>query len=276
MGYKPIQIDIYDTRIKDKLLTYDFSINTAIITLSSIADFFDIQSEDESEQNIAIWFWEYIIENGIDVCDAIADITQNRVLRVPQKNEDAHIIHLHGEMYHFWRTVELMIRLPNFYISDDLMAAHKEHYGSWLNKEYFADNGNRIAFINKFVHIVVNYCYGIKDLRAMMNVLDMFDFNELFSDLLIDFPTFNVQLQNAIKQKDYEELTLVIFISYGYPFKLSDDNRKMKELENENEELRQENETLAKAVYDLEQSKVKLAVNCSKAIDQLRSVFSQK
>jgi len=270
--YKPIQIEIYDTRIKDKLLTYDFSINTAIISLSSVADFFDVEEE---ENNIAIWFWEYIVENGIDSCDAITDITVNRVLRVPQKNEDANIINLHGEMYHFWRTVELMIRLPNFYIDDALIDAHIDHYSSWLNVEYFSDDANRLAFINKFVHIVVNYCYCIKDLRAMLNVLEVLEFNEMFSDLLIDFNKFNVELMNAIKQKDYEELTMIIFISYGYPFKLSTESRKVKELEMENEELKDENDGLRKHIGHLEKVKVDLAVNCSKAIDQFRSVFSQ-
>merc|ERR1712083_1051306 len=105
--------------------------------------------------------------------------------------------------------------------------------------------------IDKFVHIVVNYCYCIKDLRAMLNVLEMLEFNELFSDLLLDFNKFSVELMNAIKQKDYEELTMIIFISYGYPFKLSTESRRLKELQMENEELKEENEKLQGQIGDL-------------------------
>ena len=91
--YKSINMDIYDTRIKDKLLTYDFSINT------SITEFFE---ESSSSNNIAIWFWEYIIENGITECNAINDITMNRILRVPQPNKDKYILELYGITLHFW------------------------------------------------------------------------------------------------------------------------------------------------------------------------------
>ena len=108
-----------------------------------------------------------------------------------------------------------------------------------------------------------------------MNVLEMLDFNDMFTDLLIDFNKFNVELMNAIKQKDYEELTMIIFISYGYPFKLSTESRKIRELQMENEELKQENEKMKEQIGDLERAKVDLAVNCSKAIDQFRSVFSK-
>eukprot|EP01083_Nonionella_stella_P256681 879451_1 len=152
--YYPIEIEIYGTRIQDKLLTYDFSVNTAIIPLASIAEYFE-----QDNKQMAIWFWEYIIENGLDNCDAIHDITIDRVLRVPQSNREKYIIGIHGGMYHFWRTVELMIRLPNFYIDDKLIDAHIEMYDEWLNIQYFNNDYNRAHFIEKFVYLVVNYCY---------------------------------------------------------------------------------------------------------------------
>jgi len=268
--YKPIDIEVYGTRIKDKLLTYDFSINTAIIPLSSITEFFDGQNEDD--KNMAIWFWEYIVENGITECDAIQDITVNRILRVPQPNKEKYIINIHGGAHHFWRTVELMIRLPHFYIDDNLIDAQIEHYNEWLNVEYFDDEKNRTLFINKFVNIVVNYCYDIRDLRAMLSVLDVLQFNEAFSDLLSEHSKFCTELMTAIKQRDYEELTMVIFMSYGYPFKLS---QKSEESIKEIQALKEKNKRLKQQIKDLEQSKVALAMNCSKAIDQFRSVFTQ-
>lgn len=59
---KLIDIEIYPIKVRSKLSCYDFSINTAIIPLSSITEFCD----SEDEVNIAIWFWEYIVENGLD------------------------------------------------------------------------------------------------------------------------------------------------------------------------------------------------------------------
>eukprot|EP01083_Nonionella_stella_P055889 147373_1 len=270
-NYKPVEIEVYGTRIEEKLKTYDFSINTAMIPLYSVTEFFN-EDKDAKEENIAIWFWEYIIENGIDECDAINDTTVNRVLRVPQPNKEKYIINVHGGTYHFWRTVELMIRLPNFYIDDALVEAHIAHYDHWLNMDYFSVQENRVSFIDKFVNIVVNYCYCVKDLRAMMNVLEILEFNEAFSDLLIEFNAFNHELMAAIKSRDYEELTMVIFISYGYPFKMTPD----KEITDELGRLKTENLELKQEIFALEQSKVTLAVNCTKAIDEFRSYFVRK
>ncbi len=101
---KLIELEIYPIRIRNKLEC----------PLSSITEFCDT----EDEVNIAIWFWEYIVENGVDDIDAIRDIKIHRCLRVPQPKKELYIIRIHPTTYHFWRCVELMIRLPNFYIEN--------------------------------------------------------------------------------------------------------------------------------------------------------------
>merc|ERR1712228_346039 len=169
-----INIDIYPIKVRDKLSCYDFSINTAIIPISSITEFCD----SEDEVNIAIWFWEYIVENGLDDIDAIRDITMHRVLRVPQPFKDLYIIRIHPTTYHFWRTIELMIRLPNFYIDDALIDAHMEDYDGWLNVQYFGNAKNRNQFISRFKDIVCNYCLSVNDVRSMLQTLEMLGFNE--------------------------------------------------------------------------------------------------
>ncbi len=68
--FRVIDIEVYPEKVRQKLECYDFSINTAVIPLSSITEFCD--SEDEVK--IAIWFWEYIVENGLDDINAIMDI----------------------------------------------------------------------------------------------------------------------------------------------------------------------------------------------------------
>ena len=105
--------------------------------------------------------------------------------------------------------MSVKIKVINVYVDDNLIDAHIEHFDKWLNIEYFNNDQNIIKFINKFVNIVVNYCYCIKDLRAMLNVLEILEFNEAFSDLLTEHNKFNMKLM------------MIIFISYGYPFKLN-------------------------------------------------------
>ena len=56
-------------------------------------------------QGHQFWFWEYIVENGISECDVLGDITQKRVLRVPQWQKDAYIVEVNGVTRHFWHTV---------------------------------------------------------------------------------------------------------------------------------------------------------------------------
>merc|ERR1719266_1916624 len=177
--FRTIDMEIYPEKVREKLEQYDFSINTAVIPLSSVTEFCD--SEDEVK--IAIWFWEYIVENGLDDINAIMDI-KHRILRVPQPSEDLYIIRLHPTTYHFWRTIELMIRLPNFYISDDLINAHISDYDNWLGVEYFEGDEQRNQFIHKFREMVTVYCKDVKDVRAMLHTLEILQFNNRFCAIL--------------------------------------------------------------------------------------------
>ena len=286
-----IDISIYPIKVRDKLSCYDFSINTAIIPLSSITEFCD----SEDEVNIAIWFWEYIVENGLDEIDAISDITVQRVLRVPQPFKELYIIRIHPTTYHFWRTIELMIRLPNFYIDPNLINAHKEDYDGWLNAQYFADEKNRTHFISRFRDIVCNYCRNVNDVRSMLHTLEMLGFNEKFVKILLNLKELNGDLMAAIQSTDNQQI-LVIFSSYGYPFLygLSQSNvssvksesdsgsesiqaqKEMLRLKNINKQLESENDVLKAEVDALKESKMTLAINSAKAIDQLRSYLGGK
>jgi len=282
---KLIELEVYPIKLRNKLSCYDFSINTAIIPLSSITEFCD----SEDEVNIAIWFWEYIVENGLDDIDAIRDITQNRVLRVPQAMKDLYIIRIHPTTYHFWRTIELMIRLPNFYIDTNLINAHIEDYDGWLTAHYFDDADNRRTFVSKFVFIVTEYCKNIRDVRAMLHTLEELQFNHRFTRILHDNKELNAQLLNAIQQLDNQQY-LVTFSSYGYPFLFGmnashsnhsnssssesaadQQKREILRLQNINLQLENENRALHTQMDALRVSKTQLAVNSAKAIDQLRS-----
>ena len=281
---KLVDIEIYPIKVRSKLSCYDFSINTAIIPLSSITEFCD----SEDEVNIAIWFWEYIVENGLDDIDAIRDITIHRILRVPQPFKDLYIIRIHPTTYHFWRTIELMIRLPNFYIDDNLIKAHIEDYDGWLNTTYFRDNKNRTKFIEKFIQIVQSYCKNISDVRSMLHTLEILQFNQRFTRILYEIKELNNQLMQAIQSMENQQI-LVIFSSYGYPFlygltppnqqsqnlqnhkKESEQQQKeILRLDNINKQLTKENATLKQEIGALREAKTKLAINSAAAIDQLR------
>ena len=95
--FKIIEIEIYPEKLRNHILCSDFSIDSTLIPLSSVTEFCDTE---EDEVNIAIWFWEYIVENGLDDTDAIKDITQRRELRVPLPPngliELMHFVHLNS------------------------------------------------------------------------------------------------------------------------------------------------------------------------------------
>lgn len=286
---KLVDIEIYPIKVRTKLSCYDFSINTAIIPLSSITEFCD----SEDEVNIAIWFWEYIVENGLDDIDAIRDITIHRILRVPQPFKDLYIIRIHPTTYHFWRTIELMIRLPNFYIDDNLIKAHIEDYDGWLNITYFNENKNRRKFIEKFIEIVKIYCKNISDVRSMLHTLEILQFNQRFTSILYEIKELNSQLMQAIQSMENQQI-LVIFSSYGYPFlygltppnqqnqniNTNNNNNHQKEseqqkkeilrLNNINKQLSNENVSLKQEIGQLKEAKTILAINSAKAIDELR------
>eukprot|EP01084_Bolivina_argentea_P289552 497236_1 len=280
---REIDLEIYPIKVRDKLSCYDFTINTAIIPLSSITEFCD----SEDEVNIAIWFWEYIVENGLDEIDAIRDITVHRILRVPQPMKDLYIIRIHPTTYHFWRTIELMIRLPNFYVEECLINAHIEDYEGWLHVQYFNDDKHRNAFIRKFREIVTVYCQDVKDVRAMMHTLQTLKFNDRFTRILLQNKQLNNELMAAVQATDNQQI-LVIFSSYGYPFLFglrqnstsvgdrdaSDkQNKEIMQLKTKNGQLQTENTALKEEIVELQNAKTKLAINSNQAIDELRGLL---
>jgi len=291
--FRTIDIEVYPEKVREKLECYDFSINTAVIPLSSITEFCD----SEEEVKIAIWFWEYIVENGLDDINAIMDI-KHRVLRVPQPNKDSFIIRLHPTTYHFWRTIELMIRLPNFYIADDLIRAHVADYENWLNVEYFSAGINRNQFIHKFREMVNRYCKNVKDVRAMLHTLEILQFNDRFCQILREIKELNGELMSAIQMTDNQQI-LVIFSSYGYPFlyglntvqqhqynerygvgtvtttDAQKQEQELHRLRSSNLELQSENMRLRAEMEGLKEAKTTLAINSAKAIDELRMYLVQ-
>ena len=121
---KSIEIEIFPLKIADKIASVDFSINAGLIPISSITEFCD----PEDEVNIAIWFWEYIVENGLDDIDvdSIKDIAVNKILKVPQLGKEREIMRIYPTMYHFWKAQELMEELPGFHIDEELMKIFDE------------------------------------------------------------------------------------------------------------------------------------------------------
>lgn len=182
-----------------------------------------------------------------------------------------------------------MIRLPNFYIDDNLIKAHIEDYDGWLNITYFNEDKNRRKFIEKFIQIVQSYCKNISDVRSMLHTLEILQFNQRFTRILYDIKELNNQLMQAIQSMENQQI-LVIFSSYGYPFlygltppnqqnqNLNSNHQKESEqqkkeilrLNNINKQLSNENATLKQEIGQLRDAKTKLAINSAKAIDELR------
>jgi len=264
--HKAISIEIYDTRIKDKLLTHDFSINTALIPLLAITEFFDGGGNGQKgpqSNNIAIWFWEYIVENGIEECNAIEDITQNRLLRVPQYGKEDHIVEINGTENHFWSIIELMVRLPNFCIDEKLIRAHNQQYKHWVNDDYFGNDRCRRRFISKFTYVVEYWCRNLSDIRRMMDAMETMQFNYRLIELMNTMPMLKRELSKAVSAES--TLKSIVFQSYGYPF----DNTEIRNLMDENQMLKAQ-------IDELKQSKIELVRNTSKAIDEFRKLFTQK
>lgn len=191
-----------------------------------------------------------------------------------------------------------MIRLPNFYIDDDLINAHISEYDHWLNVEYFEDEGQRNEFIHKFREMVTVYCKDVKDVRAMLHTLEILKFNSRFCVVLREIKELNSMLMSAIQMTDNQQI-LVIFSSYGYPFlfglstvqqhqynerygvgapKESAEERREREavdrLRADNLELHSENMRLRAEMEGLKVAKTTLAINSSKAIDELRGYLA--
>ena len=186
---KLIEIEIYPIPLRHNILFYDFSINTSIIPFKSITEFWHetpkLRSPENNIQRQCIWFWEYIIENGLDDVNAIDDITKYRILRVPQSYKDLQIIMAHPITYHFWRTIELMIRLPNFIVDDNCIKAHIEDYNVWLNVNYFKENKNATKFIAKFRQIIMSYCDcdNLSDIQKILHILNIFNSIKIYKHI---------------------------------------------------------------------------------------------
>ena len=203
--------------------------------------------------------------------------------------------------YHFWRTIELMIRLPNFYISDDLINAHISDYDNWLGVEYFEGDEQRNQFIHKFREMVTVYCKDVKDVRAMLHTLEILQFNNRFCAILREIKELNNELMSAIQMTDNQQI-LVIFSSYGYPFLYGlntvqqhqynerygvaqkesvpqSENmvseKEVNRLRADNLDLQSENMRLRAEMESLKEAKTTLAINSSKAIDELRRYLVQ-
>lgn len=203
------------------------------------------------------------MENGITECDAIEDITVNRVLRVPQYGKEDHIVEINGTENHFWSIIELMVRLPNFYIDEQLVRAHDAQYNHWVNDDYFGNERCRRRFISKFTYVVEYWCRDLSDIRRMMDAMERMHFNRRLIRLIHSMPILKRELMKALSGKS--TLKSIVFQSYGYPF----DNTEIRNLLDENKMLREQ-------IDALKQSKIELVRNTSKAIDDFRNLFTQK
>merc|ERR1719229_1528195 len=91
--YIAIEVPIYSGKVRYKLLNFDFSINTAIVPLSSIINMkhhnnsYNEQYGDDEEHSGPMT-WTEIIENGVGECDALIDCQKQKILRVPEENHE--------------------------------------------------------------------------------------------------------------------------------------------------------------------------------------------
>ena len=81
-----------------------------------------------------------------------------------------------------------MVRLPNFYIDERLVAAHKQQLPQWLNAQFLNNERSRTRFISKFASLVEFWCRDLTDIRAMLEALETLHFNPRMIGLLRQMP----------------------------------------------------------------------------------------
>ena len=171
-----IEVPIYNTKIGDGLEHYDFSINTAIIDFASVLSL---------NGSVDIDQWKEIISNGAPhECDAIKDITQNKILKFPEDEGEEHVIAIHPVGFHFWRIIKWMISHPYFKLDDKLIQVHKKHYNQWLNLSYFSSTINILSFLKHFMDILQNQCKSFNDVEQMLYIMDLLSFHDQFIPLI--------------------------------------------------------------------------------------------
>merc|ERR1711971_851333 len=120
--------------------------------------------------------------------------------------------------------------------------------------------------------------------------MGLLGFNQRFTQILAQSKDLNGELMSAIQSTDNQQI-LVIFSSYGYPFLFGltpssssspagnkeeiERQREIMRLKNINQQLEKHNGALQIEVKQLKESKMTLAINSAKAIDQLRSFLLQ-
>jgi len=247
--------------------------------------------------------WTEIIENGVGECDALIDCQKQKILRVPEENHEHCTIDSHPQTYIFWRIIHWMIREPTFKIGKKLINAQIEDYNNWLKKEWFENKENCKRFMNEFMNTLETEVQCESCVKQMFEVMNQMAFHTRFKKIVHTMPDVRNALIRAFStaecEVDYEKLD-GYFEQYGYKLEkrssssdpaaeqlkeeqdyLKEESLKkdkrirnlLEEVDQKNMELQRmknENEKLLQQIDGLNKTKMELAVNADKTINQLR------